>query len=442
MATSQFASIAAKHAVSEIKQNLRVISVQDILTLFLQRLDGDSSFREWIASQVTVMAVDEAQDLSKLNFVILDRLLQINPSMKVFIVGDPRQNIFEFNGGSYKHLNRFLASHPAHKTKSLTITYRCGQVIADFVNGFRFIDCSNLQLQSRTAEAGSLVIKEAHSETEEAQSVLDELSRIGNITTCAVLSNNLKYLETLIRILREHDIPYRVFGGRKVLKRHIRILNHILRIIDTENAYSIRKIAQYAGINIVQDGKKRKSKFFSTDLGQAILSIREEKPPFQEMVSRVISEIMQSEDDDQERKDDYSAFVDTVAAFGSVSDYLAAFATDREQFAQFYNADYQECAISTEEGYLSLSTIHSAKGLEWDHVFIMGLCEGNFPNPFFCQKLPPAEQMEFFNNEWKKMYVAATRARESLCLSYSTSIHRKGYSFHKAPSRFISKLRA
>ena len=73
-----------------------------------------------------------------------------------------------------------------------------------------------------------------------------------------------------------------------------------------------------------------------------------------------------------------------------------------------------------------------------DNVFIMGLCEGNFPNPFFCQNLSPQEQQEFFNNEWKKMYVAATRARKNLYLTYSANIKRKGYSFHKAPSRFIT----
>ncbi|MBQ2486357.1 MAG: ATP-binding domain-containing protein, partial [Candidatus Methanomethylophilus sp.] len=84
-----------------------------------------------------------------------------------------------------------------------------------------------------------------------------------------------------------------------------------------------------------------------------------------------------------------------------------------------------------------ISTIHSAKGLEWDTVFIMGLCEGNFPNPYFCRSLPPDEQLEFFNNEWKKMYVAATRARKRLCLTYPSSITRKGYTFRKDPSRFL-----
>ena len=105
---------------------------------------------------------------------------------------------------------------------------------------------------------------------------------------------------------------------------------------------------------------------------------------------------------------------------------------------QFFEADYPECPYPTDNGFLTLSTIHSAKGLEWDNVFIMGLAEGTFPNPYFCKGKTPAEVEEFFNAEWKKMYVASTRARESLVLSYATMITRKGFSFKKCPSRFIS----
>ena len=121
-------------SVTEVKKSLKVISVQDILTLFIGMLDSDSAFREWMATQVTVMAVDEAQDLSELNYIILDKLLSIIPSLQLFLVGDPRQNIFEFNGGSYKHLDSFLSKHPDHVTKTLTLTYRCGKPIVDFVN--------------------------------------------------------------------------------------------------------------------------------------------------------------------------------------------------------------------------------------------------------------------------------------------------------------------
>ena len=134
---------------------------------------------------------------------------------------------------------------------------------------------------------------------------------------------------------------------------------------------------------------------------------------------------------------DYMDFQSWSYDYETVSDYLAAFATDKERFARFYQADCAECLVPTDDGYLTLSTIHSAKGLEWDHVYIMGLCEGNFPNPYFCTAKTPEGIDEFFNAERKKMYVASTRAKESLCLTYATHIKRKGFTFRKEPSRFI-----
>lgn len=424
-------------SVTEVKKALKVISVQDILTLFIGMLDSDASFREWMSDQVTVMAVDEAQDLSELNYIILDKLLAIIPSLQVFIVGDPRQNIFEFNGGSYKHLDAFLSKHPDHDTKTLTLTYRCGKPIVDFVNKFSFLDCKNYSLQSMNRD-GSLSVMDASSEKEEADMVCKAVMDSGNISSCAVLTNNLRYLDPLITRLQWESIPYRVFGGVKVIKRHIRFLNHILRIVDSENAYSIRKISQYAGIDIFVNGRRNKAKFFESELGQIIRSIQEEnQASFHDIASRVINEIMKDPSDDEEVTADYELFLALAGEYNTVSDYLASFATDKEKFSSFYNSDIRECPIPTEEGYLTISTIHSAKGLEWDTVFIMGLCEGNFPNPYFCKSLPPDKQQEFFNSEWKKMYVAATRARKRLFLTYPSSITRKGYTFRKDPSRFL-----
>ena len=95
--------------------------------------------------------------------------------------------------------------------------------------------------------------------------------------------------------LQWESIPYRVFGGVKVIKRHIRFLNHILRIVDSENAYSIRKISQYAGIDIFVNGRRNKAKFFDSELGQIIRSISEDSKKgasFTCIASRVLEEIM------------------------------------------------------------------------------------------------------------------------------------------------------
>ena len=263
-----------------------------------------------------------------------------------------------------------------------------------------------------------------------------------SLSQCAVLSNNLRYLDTLIDRLCELELPYKVFGGRKLVKRHIRFLNHILRIIDSENAYSIRKVAQYADIDITDgSGRKKRSIFFASELGKLILDIKEAtlNQPFQLLLEQVLMRIMRSPEDDESVTNDYDQLLGLSSQYETTSDYLLAFATDKDRFAQYFKSDYRECPVDTSGEFLTISTIHSAKGLEWDKVFVVGLCEGNFPNDYFAKGLSAPEREEYFNSVWKKMYVASTRAKESLTLTYPATITRKGYSFQKIPSRFIIK---
>ncbi len=310
------------------------------------------------------------------------------------------------------------------------------------MNTFRFTDCENHPLLSYANAPSSVSVRQCPTEQDEARCVISQVKEHGSLSSNAVLCNNLRYLDTLIAELKQEQIPYKVFGGRKIVKRHIRFLNHILRILDTENPYSIGKIAQYAGIDIVQDGKKRRSRFFASDLGQLILSIRDDcaAVDFPTLMDCVIERIMRDPQDDGATSQDYDNLLLLSMQFQTISDYLMAFASDKETFAAFYRKDYEDCEIPSDGEYLTLSTIHSAKGLEWDTVYVMGLCEGNFPNPYFCKDMPESGKEDFFNNEWKKMYVAATRAKRSLMLTYASTIKRKGYSFKKQESRFISNI--
>ena len=426
-----------------MKEALNVLSIRDILTRFVQMLDNDPSFRGWISDQITVIAIDEAQDLSRINYTILDRLITCIPHLKVFLVGDPRQNIFEFNGGSYRHLEEFLSLYPNHATKDLSISYRCSQAIADYVNGFSFSDCPNIRLQPVIGNSfGKVRLYQVSDEAMEAQKVYESIMGIGNLNSCGVLCNNLLSTRELIRLLNAKKIPYKVQGGRKTLKRHVRFLNHLLRIIDTDNAYSIRKVSEYAGLDIMHEGRRSKDKFYDSHLGRTLAEIRDRTSGFKfpVILYLVIERIMRKASDTVERSQDYQELLDISGLFETTADYLLSFSTDKERFSRFYDKDYLECPLPVEDEYLTISTIHSAKGLEWDHVFVMGLSEGIFPNPYFAQDMAPDKRKAFYNSEWKKMYVAATRARNTLILTCPGAINRKGCWFRLSLSRFVRNL--
>ena len=202
-------------------------------------------------------------------------------------------------------------------------------------------------------------------------------------------------------------------------------------------------MAQYADIDITDTGgRKKRSLFFASELGALIQDIGQKTKglPFRDVLVQVINRILRDPSDGEAIQRDYDLLLAFSEQYDTVPDYLLAFATDKDRFAPFFRSDYRECPVDNSEEFLTISTIHSAKGLEWDQVFVVGLCEGNFPNDYFCKGMSVQEKEEYINGEWKKMYVAATRARASLMLTYSSSITRKGFIFQKQPSRFLRNL--
>lgn len=430
--------------VGELKARYNVISIEDILTLFIDKL-GDTAFRSWFQGQVTVLVIDEAQDLSELNYRIFDLFLQVNPLMKVFLVGDPRQNIFGFNGGSYEHLERFLQRHSNYAKKRITGTFRCPQPICDYVNTFNFIDCENVPLRSVGTTTGQVNLSGFNDVDREANHVLGLIQSIGDINNTAVLCQNLKYLAPFIDQLGLAGIPYKVFGGQKLVKPHIKCFNHLLRIIDSDNEYSIRSIDRAFALHLDRvAGRNIKDRFYYTSEGRTIKELKEdierktrikEDLSMQALAATLIDRFFDHVE--PAMKEDFAALEEMMSQYNSIPDFLLAFAIDRETFSRFLERNYVECKVPVTDKFLTVSTIHSAKGLEWPNVIIMGMSEGNFPNTWFDRDKSPEEKKKSLNDAWKAMFVAATRTKGNLYLTYST-LNVRG--FDMAPSRFLRPL--
>lgn len=424
--------------IDEIKERYNIISIEDILYKFIDAL-SERRFQEWMKEQVSILVIDEAQDLGFLNYRIFSRMLAIHPEMKVFLVGDSRQNIFRFNGGSYKHLEEFLSGQGNYTQKTLTLTYRCPDAVNDYVNRFRFDDCENSPIRSANGVKGLFDIKGYEDTCSETRNVLAQVQSLGQLKDSVVICNTLRYLGCFIELLGEKGIPYRVFGGQKEVKPHIKILNHLLRIVDAENDYSIRKIANIAHITLNDyPGKNQKERFYNTEIGRKVLEIRRDIERLDKRVTSVVQDateiLLPLFESKAEVVNDFNRFIELAMNYESLGSLLLGFAIDRENFVAFFEKNYVECAVPVSEDWLTISTIHSAKGLEWKHVFVLGLFEGNFPNPWFVRNDSDEQKVRYFNESMKAMYVAATRARESLHLSYPLC-NQFGYKVN--PSRYL-----
>ena len=431
--------------ITEIKAKYNIISIDDILTNFISKL-SEPDFKEWFKGQVTVLVIDEAQDLTQLNYRIFDLLIQINPDMKLFLVGDPRQNIFGFNGGSYEHLHAFLEKHSDYVIKYLTGTYRCPQPVCDYVNTFRFIDCRNTPLSSVGGTEGRIVVKDTPGVSEEASEVLSIVKEIADINNTVIICQNLKYLAPLIELLGQEKLPYKVLGGQKLVKKHIKLFNHLLRIIDSDNEYSINAISRAFKLQLDRKpGRNVTERFYNTSAGRIILDIKEdierktaepEEVSLKALAATLIREFFSGSNVAPVISEDLEALKEMMGQYSSVADFLLSFAIDREAFARFIEKNYMECQVPVTDKFLTLSTIHSAKGLEWKNVIIMGMSEGNFPNMWFARDMDEKGKATFLNDFRKSMFVAATRTSGNLYLTYS---RKNAWGYSQAPSRFIPK---
>lgn len=430
-------------AIAQLKSNYQLIGLGDILSLFLNQLNNDEDFARWLMSSVDLIVIDEAQDLNEDNFKILDRMLALKPSLKLFLVGDPRQNIFEFNGGSYQHLEDFLGRHPGETdTRFLSTSYRCPNEILSFANSFQFTDCKNFPLTSSLH--GSISVKGLADEADEADFVIGDIKTKGDVNSCAVISSTIKGMATLIDKLNAQGIPYLVFGGKRRLKAHVRLTNNLLRILQNNNEKSIRSVAKALNLDVKTQplGAPRhftpKELFYQTPLGRKLRTLAKEYAtqgwPLPALAEKIIEGFIPKElTSSPQASEDLRHLQVMLKGYSSIKEYLDAFSINKERFLAFYEKEFKESVTPVVDSWLTLSTIHSAKGLEWEHVYIIGMYELNFPGVEKYKNKTLAKQEKYLNNKKKEMYVAVTRSRKDLTLTYPESVEGKD----QAPSKFI-----
>lgn len=433
-------------AVADLKARYKYISLNGILTLFDDLLSKDKDFVDWILASSDLLVIDEAQDLNECNFTIFSRMLDLKPSLKLFMVGDPRQNIFEFNGGSYEHLDRFLAQYQNDVSRrDLSISYRCPEAVLSFVNKFTFMDCENVPLRSDID--GQVQLKEFPTVQDESESVVDAISAIGDFDSCSIISPNIKGLADIIEHLNVKRIPYVVLGGRRKIKSHIKFVNNLLRILYNNNEKSILSVCRVLAIDVKTQpiGAPRhfspKELFFRNSYGRCLRDIYKEYDRLEWSLPRLIDAIvdkllpagMYAE---PQVAEDFKKLRSLISGYKTIKEYLDAFSIDKERFICFYEKDFVESVAASDGPCLTLSTIHSAKGLEWKYVFLIGMYDRNFPGLKKYSNKTTDKHEKYLNTKKKELYVACTRTAQQLSISYPKVIE----SIEQTPSRLIAEL--
>ncbi len=446
-----------KRQFDEYKRKYNLMDYDDLLKNLKELLSQNEPVRKTVAGKFSYVMVDEFQDTNKVQGEIV-RLLGTDKD-NVMVVGDDAQSIYSFRGANFRNIFDFPNYFPNCKIIKLTENYRSTQGILNFTN--KVIDAAKekfeKELYSRKKAGDKPAIVAAETENVQSKFVVQrilELRESGiTLNDIAVLFRS-SYLSFDLEIeLTRANIPYVKFGGMKLVDAaHIKDIISFLRVIENpQDAVGWHRIlllhpgvgpriAEKVLDNLTRQGTQDEPAAeepegnIPSSAEQLIGFISEEgkttKQPIEyvESVLRYYQPLMQSKyDDHSKRQKDLEMFASIAERYKSLQSFLSDLALEppTESVVDLGEKDKKEEQIT-------ISTIHSAKGLEWNTVFVIWALDGKFPSMY------ATDDDDAIEEERRLMYVACTRAKGNLYITYPmNSYDRESGRIFTKPSRFI-----
>lgn len=379
---------------SYLKEN-KLLTFEGILSLFYQKIRTDELFANSLRDEISEIIIDEAQDLDEIQYKIFKKLYDISENLNLFLVGDQRQNIFEFRGGNFEHFENTF-QNIEYTTFRLNESYRCSQNILDFVNNFKFSDCDNNKLTNANNNKGNLLklltfddkFMEAKGNAEYLNSLKLKDHKLNEI---AILYPDSFYFEEIANQLNKLEMSFKIFGGDIKLSTHIRFLKNLMNAILNDNIYSLSKVISFWNKFIQIEGINKNDilinieKYSSRDveLNLIIKFIKSELNSYPILIVKNFIKYCQTHNlFDDEILNEFKLFLDILIEndFNDYNQIATNLTSNHPHFKIFFKRVVDiKCNHLNEDDYVTLSTIHSAKGLEWDAVIIPGLTTDLFP---------------------------------------------------------------
>ncbi|MBT8091651.1 MAG: ATP-dependent helicase [Gammaproteobacteria bacterium] len=450
------------------KQHCQALDYDDLL-LYWSHLVAEDEFADEIGSFFDHLLVDEYQDTNSLQAEILRSLKPDGSGLTV--VGDDAQSIYSFRAAEVENILGFPDQYmPTAKVITLEQNYRSTQPILDSANGLiaesdRQYRKNLFSEQRDGALPRYVTVEDGDAEAEFVVAGILRNRELGmDLKQQAVLFRGSHHSDRLELALVRRNIPYVKYGGLKFLEAaHVKDLLSILKWVENPK----NEVAAFRVLKLLPGmGPARASRCFE-QLAVAeyrLSSLREFRPPAAASESwpdfcRLLESLSSAELDEQGWQSQLSAArrwyqpqlerlydgLDTREADLDQLEQISGRYPTRERFLTELTLDPPGAAGDLagdpllDEDYLVLSTVHSAKGQEWEAVFVLNVSDGNFPSEFATGK------PEMIEEERRLLYVAMTRARQSLSLIaplryYVTQQRRDGDKHvYGARSRFMTE---
>ena len=434
----------------------------DLLTYLHQLLDSNDEIRNKLASAYQYILVDEYQDTNLIQAEIISLLA--GEQKNVMVVGDDSQSIYAFRGANFKNIITFPDRFPGTYIIKLEQNYRSLQPILDLTNTMIEQAAEKYSKRLFTRRGGGMIPALVGTVTENAQSqyITREISRLIRQgikpNDIAVLFRASFHSFDLELELTRTGIDFVKFGGFKFTESaHIKdVLAHlkifctpkdrlswyrILLLLDRVGPKTAQRIyeaviAQDKGAAGLLEMPLKIKSSASLDRLKALISNLSPAPTsIQHMGERVVEYYMPClkvrYDDHPRRLRDLQQLLAIMDRYNELEDFLADMALEPPTTS----IEGRLAGIPEQELRLNLSTIHSAKGLEWHTVFVIWALDGRFPSHHAIDKPEALEE------ERRLMYVATTRSRENLHILFPSQIYdRMSQTVLYRPSRFLEGI--
>lgn len=444
------------------------LDFDDLLLKTVSLFEKSERIRNKWASRFQYILVDEFQDTNDIQYRLLKYM--VNEDTSLFVVGDPDQTIYTWRGANIKLIMNFNLDFKGVEDIKLEKNYRSTQKILDAANALIKENHNRLEkdLYSDNLEGMKPKFFDAENSEKEAEFVVNKIYDLRgqgyDYKDIALLYRSSYYTRNFEQALMKRKIPYRIFGGLRFYQRKeikdalaylrivvnenddqalLRIINEPKRGIGDKTILNLKEDSERYGNSIYRVVKENKDAFKKKDLVNemcnaielAKFQFKENVRPFSDIMNDLLKQVgyidMLSED--EEENENRLQNIDELAS--------VLMDIQKETPEKGIEEILQDIALYSaqddimEGNYVSLMTVHTAKGLEFPVVFVVGLGEGVFPN-----QRAVFEKTDGLEEERRLCYVAVTRAKKECYLTSNT-----GYSFvlngSTQVSRFINEMR-
>ena len=441
------------------KRQNNVMDYDDLLVNLVTLLEKHEGIRTKLSDRYRHIMVDEYQDTNRLQARIVRQLAATHSN--VMVVGDDSQSIYSFRGANFRNIMDFPKDFDGARVITLEENYRSTQPILDFTNEIIRMAAEKysktLFTRKESGMTPALIAMEGENTQSRfiAQHILELREEGVPLKEIAVLFRAGYHSFDLEIELARSNIPYVKFGGLKLMETaHIKDMLAYLRIVENP-----KDIVSWTRVLLLCDGVGPVTAERVTDeiIGglnplreRADDRIRqlargEEIPAMLAMLREIAGRGVAPGDKVERllryytpvlkaRYDDHPKRLKDLEMFQTIAERYSQLAIMLTDMALEPPNESVEDLLPEghEDEYVTLSTIHSAKGLEWNSVFVMYLVDGRFPVS------AAAEDMESMEEERRLFYVACTRAKQRLYLTYPTNIYdRATGTILSKPSRFL-----